>query len=115
MAYTAAMSSGRASRTCTLTASAGISRLLAVEDALERFEMRAGVPGRVGGDDAAGFAHDFGPYLAQRQPGRAGEHLQAAGALEVVKRVERFGHGGSHDDDAVAREEKDAPVAQHAR
>src|SRR5687767_15704333 len=108
----AGMSSGSAARTCT--SSARIFRLLAIEDALERREMRAGVLARIGEEQAVGLAHDLVPDLPQRSAGRAGEHLQPAGPLQVVHQVERLGDRRPDNDDAVAGEEHYPLLAEHA-
>ena len=57
------MASGVAGRTST--SSPRIVRLLALEDALERAEVRAGVFRRVGAHELAGVAHHLRPHGAQ--------------------------------------------------
>src|SRR6202165_1548602 len=106
------MCSGAAGRTCT--ASARITRLLAIEDALESAEMRAGVLRRVGEDQAVSLAHHLGPHGLQLRAHRARQQLQPAGTLEVVKGIEGFGDRWPDDDHAVVGEEQDALRAQHA-
>src|SRR5688572_3959341 len=112
MACIAGRSAGCASRSSTAT-STGISRLLAIEDALQGFEMRGGVFRRIGQDEPVRLAEDLGPYRSELAPHRACQHLQAASALEVVERIERLGDRRSDDDDAVVREEHDALGAEH--
>src|SRR5438874_4346694 len=104
------MCSAAAGRSCT--ASARITRLLSIEDALERAEMRAGVPGRISEDHAAGLLYYLRVHGPQLRAHRARQHLQPAGALEVVERIEGLGDRRPDDDHAMTGEEQDAPAAQ---
>src|SRR5687768_16483712 len=107
------MSSGPAARTCT--SSARIIRLLAIEDALERREVRAGVFRRVGEQHAVRLAYDLASDLPERRAHATGQDLKAAGALEVVHEVEGFGDRRADHDDAMVGEEHDALAAERAR
>src|SRR6267378_8370220 len=104
------MCSGAADRTCT--ASARITRLLSIEDALERAEMRARVLRRVGEDHATGLAHYLCLHCLQLRARRARQHLQPAGALEVIEGIEGLGDRRPDDDHAVIGEKQDALAAQ---
>jgi hypothetical protein len=117
MACTAGRSAALAGR--TRTGSAGIVGLLAIEDALERAEVRPGIGRGVLEDHAVRRAHDFRAHGAQPAAclchHGAREHLEAAGALEVVQEVERLGDARPHHDHAVVGEEEHALVAEHRR
>src|SRR3989338_477115 len=99
MAWIAGRSSATAGRTCT--SSVRIIRLLAIEDALQRAEVRGRILGCVGAHHAAGLAHHLFSYRLEGAPGGAREHLEAASALQVVKQIERLGHRRSRHDDAM--------------
>src|SRR5882672_2970138 len=97
------MCSAAAGRSCT--ASARITRLLSIEDTLERAEMRAGILRRVGEDHATGLPYYLRPYGLQLRAHRARQHLQPAGALEVIECIEGLGDRRPDDDHAVVGEE----------
>src|SRR6267143_3649668 len=104
------MCAAAAGRSCT--ASARITRLLSIEDALERAEMRAGVLGRVGEDHATGLLYYLRPHGPRLRAHRARQHLQPAGALEVVQGIEGLRDRRPDDNHAVIGEEQDALAAQ---
>src|SRR5512134_3028612 len=97
---------GRSPRIADRTAtSAGISRLLAIEDALQRLEVRPRILWCVREHHAIGIERHFGPYGFQLPTHGAREYLQPARALQVIERVERLGDRWADHDDAVIREE----------
>src|SRR5574340_1144632 len=81
MAWMAAMSCDAADRTST--SSVRIIRLLAIQDALERAEVRAGVFRRALAHQAAGVAHHVRPYRLQ-----SGEAAPRLAAVAVVAELE---------------------------
>src|SRR5687767_5953813 len=114
MEWIAGRSMSCAGRSWTTT-SAGISRLLALEDALQGFEMRAGVFWGVGTHEPVSSLDYFRAHRAKLPAHRARQHLQAASALQVVHRVERLRDRGPDDDHAVVGEEHHSFAAHRAR
>src|SRR5688572_28823932 len=100
MDWIAGRSVGSAGRSCTAT-STGIGRLLAIEDALERFEVRRGVLGCVGEHQLVRALDDIRAYCAQLAAHGTRQHLQAASALQVIHKVESLGDRRPDDNDAV--------------